>query len=146
MKIGLVGCVKSKQSGDAPARELYVSALFRGRRSYVERTCDRWFVLSAKHGLVEPEQVLAPYDEALARAPVAQRRRWSEEVLAALRERLGDLGQHDFDIHAGAAYRDHGLEDGLRRAGARVDVPARGLRQGPQLRFYNQATSTIRRD
>jgi hypothetical protein len=48
MRIGLVGCVKSKRSQAAPARELYSSPLFRGRRDWVERTCDRWFVLSAK--------------------------------------------------------------------------------------------------
>jgi hypothetical protein len=65
MRVGLVGCVKSKQSQAAPARELYVSPLFRGRRAWVERTCDRWFILSAKHGLVEPDRVLAPYDEIL---------------------------------------------------------------------------------
>lgn len=44
------------------------SALFRGRRAYVERTCDRWFVLSAKYGLVESETVVAPYDQTLTKA------------------------------------------------------------------------------
>lgn len=57
MRVGLVGCVKSKRSQAAP--ELYVLPLFRGRRAWVKRTCDCWFVLSAKHGLVEPGRVLA---------------------------------------------------------------------------------------
>lgn len=63
MKVGLVGCVKSKRGTAAPARDLYTSALFRGRRRYVELTCDRWFILSARHGLVEPEEILEPYDD-----------------------------------------------------------------------------------
>jgi hypothetical protein len=50
MRIGLVGCVKGKRSRPAPARELYTSALFLGRRAFVEATCERWFILSAKHG------------------------------------------------------------------------------------------------
>jgi hypothetical protein len=60
MRVGLVGCVKTKQPRVAPAQELYTSPLFRRRRAWVERTCDRWFILSAKHGLVEPGRVLAP--------------------------------------------------------------------------------------
>lgn len=139
MRVGLVGCVKSKKLEPAPARELYISHLFRGRRAYVERTCDRWFILSARHGLVEPDQVLAPYDEALKDAPVRRRRQWSQDVLTELQARLGDLGVHEFELHAGAVYRDHGLEEGLRRAEARVDVPARGLSMGPQLRFYKRS-------
>ncbi|HWO69164.1 MAG TPA: hypothetical protein VNP94_00195, partial [Actinomycetota bacterium] len=46
MRIGLVGCVKSKRARPAPARDLYTSPLFRGARRFVERSCDRWFVLS----------------------------------------------------------------------------------------------------
>jgi hypothetical protein len=41
-RVGLVGCVKSKQPRRARAADLYTSALFRGRRSFVESTCDRW--------------------------------------------------------------------------------------------------------
>jgi len=42
MRIGLVGCVKQKALVAAPAAELYVSPLFRARRTDVERSCDRW--------------------------------------------------------------------------------------------------------
>ncbi|WP_328596834.1 riboflavin synthase, partial [Agromyces humi] len=34
----------------APARDLYVSQLFRKSSAYVEWNCDAWFILSAKHG------------------------------------------------------------------------------------------------
>jgi hypothetical protein len=50
-RLGLVGCVKGKLPA-AAAAELYTSPLFRFRRAYVERTCDSWYVLFAKHGLV----------------------------------------------------------------------------------------------
>jgi hypothetical protein len=46
----------------APARELYVSQLFKKASAYAELTCDRWYVLSAKHGLVHPDTVIEPYD------------------------------------------------------------------------------------
>jgi hypothetical protein len=50
----LVSCVKSKLSRSAPARTLYTSAWFRKVRDIVEKSGARWFVLSARHGLVAP--------------------------------------------------------------------------------------------
>jgi hypothetical protein len=61
----------------APARDLFSSPLFLGRRSSVERTCGQWFVLSAEHGLVDPDTVLSPYDVRLADAAVGERRAWA---------------------------------------------------------------------
>lgn len=136
MRIGLIGCVKSKRTSPAPAGDLYTSALFRGRRAAVEASCDRWFVLSALHGLIPPEEVLEPYDLALTGLPVAARREWSSHVLSALGEELGELAAYDYEVHAGAAYIEYGLIDGLRDAGASVDLPVAGLALGQQLAWY----------
>jgi hypothetical protein len=119
MKIGLVGCVKQKRAVAASAEDLYTSPLFCGRRRYVERTCDDWFILSAKHGLVDKDQVLEPYDVTLKTASTGERRQWSRGVLAALGARLGDLSSMTFEIHAGSEYRDCGLPSGLVVAGDR---------------------------
>jgi hypothetical protein len=136
MRIGLVGCVKSKRPTACAARDLYSSPLFLGRRRWVERTCDEWFVLSAKHGLLQPEEVIEPYDVSLVDAPVDVRRSWARSVIEALRQQLGDLSSVTFEVHAGSAYRDHGLVADLRYAGAAVEIPAKGLAQGDQLAFY----------
>lgn len=135
-RIGLVGCVKGKQSHAAPAAELYTSALFKGRCRWVAQTCDRWFILSAKHGLVAPTDLLEPYDETLNAKGRAERRAWSQTVLDDLAARLGDLHGRAFEIHAGASYGDFGLRDGLLRAGATVEIPTEHLRQGEQRALY----------
>jgi endonuclease-3 len=135
-RIGLVGCVKSKATSPAPAQELYTSAMFHGRRAYVERSCDRWFVLSAKHGLVDPDEIIEPYDVSLKDQPVSARAQWAGGVVTELERRVGPLGRFEFEIHAGSAYRDHGLVDALRRAGAGVSIPAEGMSQGQQLALY----------
>jgi uncharacterized protein DUF6884 len=137
MRVGLVGCVKTKLPHSAPAKDLYTSPLFRGRRAFVECTCDRWFILSAKHGLVDPEVNLAPYDETLSQAS-RRERSWASRVLATLKERLGDLNSHTFEIHAGSMYADHGLKAGLHESGAHVETPAAGLTLGQQLAFYRR--------
>jgi hypothetical protein len=139
VRVGLVSCSKAKLDHAAPARELYSkSALFRGARCHVERTCDRWFVLSAKHGLVKPEQVLEPYNQTLNDASPAERRAWSATVLAQLQAELGDLRGTTFEAHAGAAYLYFGLADGLIRLGAGVENPLDGLGLGKRLQFYGE--------
>lgn len=136
MRVGLVGCVKDKASVALPAEDLYTSTLFAGRRRYVERTCDMWFVLSARHGLLEPTTTVEPYDETLKTKGRAERRRWTESVLDQLDTALGELAGLTFEIHAGAEYRDHGLAAGLIARGAALEVPAAGMRIGEQLAFY----------
>lgn len=139
MRIGLVGCVKEKRSEAAPARELYRSQLFLGRMAWVERTCDRWFILSALHGLVDPGEVLAPYDATLKDMSTGRRREWSQRVLHELEEAVGPLEAHVYEIHAGAEYVEYGLAEGLLRRGAQVERPMQGLRLGEQLAAYAAA-------
>jgi hypothetical protein len=138
VRVGLVGCVKTKRQEAAPAQDLYVSPLFRSRRSYVEGTCDRWFILSAKHGLVPPDEVLNPYEDSLNEKSAAAKRDWATSVLTQLRAALG-VGGTTFEIHAGSSYRNFGLVELLRQGGATVEIPAEHLSQGEQLAFYGQS-------
>jgi hypothetical protein len=89
--VPLVGCVKGKLGHPAPARDLYTSALFRKERDYAIRSGLPWFVLSAKHGLVAPPIVLAPYDLRLSKTARRYRREWGQRVLIQLREKAGPL-------------------------------------------------------
>ena len=62
-RIYLVSCVSQKLSHPAPAQNLYTSAWFQKARSFVLKSGSPWYILSAEHGLVHPEQVLAPYEK-----------------------------------------------------------------------------------
>jgi hypothetical protein len=135
-RVGLVGCVKAKRSVPAPARDLYTSALFAGRRRYVEATCDEWWILSAEHGLVDPDTELAPYDLALKNQSPAARRVWSQVVLAAIDGHLCLKPGTVVEIHAGSEYRDFGLVHGLEDRGCVVVVPTAHMGIGKQLQFY----------
>lgn len=135
-RVGLVGCVKAKRRGAAPARELYSSALFVARRRYVENSCDEWWILSAKYGVLDLDEVIAPYDMTLAGLSASERYQWSLGVLEALDRRVGLVSGDVVEVHAGSLYRDSGLVDGLLVRGVTVEVPAKGLGIGEQLRFY----------
>ena len=112
-RIGLVGCVKEKAAVAQAAKDLYVSVLFAGRRSYVEQSSGDWWVLSAKHGLVHPNEVLAPYDVTLKDVGRPARRSWSKKLLLVIDERIQPRQGDVFEIHAGAEYREFGLAGGV---------------------------------
>lgn len=63
--IALVACSAGKLATAAPARDLYTGHTFKLARAWAERFADAWFILSALHGVVEPGQVLEPYDATL---------------------------------------------------------------------------------
>jgi hypothetical protein len=63
--IYLVSCVRRKCTGTHRARDLYVSNWFRAARAVVEATGCPWFILSAKHALLHPEEMVQDYDLAL---------------------------------------------------------------------------------
>jgi len=131
--VGLIGCVKKKGRESTQARNLYQSALFVGRVRFVERSCDAWWVLSALHGLLAPDQDVAPYDLTLSGMSAEERYQWSVMVLAAIDRHAGLEVGDVVEVHAGALYRDSGLVDGLLARGLRVEVPTRGLGIGEQL-------------
>jgi hypothetical protein len=134
-RVLLLGCVKLKHTRSLPAQDLYRSPLWVRRRAYAESRGYPWMTLSAKHGLVDPKQPLAPYDLALTDLRAEAQRRWGERVVSALRTRFGSLSAITFEVHAGAAYR-RAIEPGLVAEGARLVAPLAGLALRAQLAWY----------
>jgi hypothetical protein len=64
-RVLLLGCVKLKREHRAPAKDLYRSPLWVRRRAFAQASGHPWLILSAKHGLVDPDTRLEPYDLAL---------------------------------------------------------------------------------
>ena len=133
----LVGCVKKKLDVPAPARELYTSPLFRKERAYAEQAGVPWFVLSAEHGLVAPDEVLAPYDLRLSKTSRDYRRAWGARVVERLGEVVGPISGKTVEVHAGSAYTDS-IRDLLIREGATVVEPLAGLPMGARLAWYGR--------
>ena len=116
--------------GRQPAKELYVSDWFRKARAYVERQGERWYILSAEHGLIFPDTVITPYDNTLNRASVRERCAWARRVMKGLKEVVAPGDRVVFI--AGARYREF-LVPELLRMGAEVEIPMEGMRIGEQL-------------
>jgi hypothetical protein len=134
-RIALVSCVKSKRTSASPARDLYISPLFRGLRRYAEANADEWHILSAKYGLLAPERVVEPYELTLNKMPKPDRDAWAGKV----KSQLGAVLPSDAEVLllAGTRYREE-LEPYLRERGHTVIVPLRGLSMGRQLSWLNR--------
>ena len=91
VRVGLVGCAKTKRSQPCAARELYASDLFRAALRYAELATDETYILSARHELVRPDDVVAPYDETLAGKGKRGRLAWGDRVVERLAARLSGL-------------------------------------------------------
>jgi hypothetical protein len=128
----LVSCVARKAATTMPAHELYQSDWFRKAKRYVLQRIqpgDRWFILSAEHHLVNPLQIIAPYNSTLLDMPYAKRQIWAQKVLTQLHPELNE-GDRIVAL-AGERYREF-LEPALVSIGYAVKVPMRGMGIGKQ--------------
>ena len=83
--------------------------------------------------------MVAPYDLALKSLGRADRRRWSQQVLRSIDELVKVQPGDVVEFHAGAEYREFGLETGLMNRGCEIENPTLGMGIGIQLRFYKEA-------
>ncbi len=77
MNVALVACCSKKLTRTVAARDLYVSTLFKKAAAYA-RTFDAWYVLSAKYGLVAPDEVIDPYNQTLLKMKRSERQAWGK--------------------------------------------------------------------
>lgn len=105
MRVGLIGCGKEKLKHPAPASELYVGSFFKLCKQWITKPgrVDEWGILSAKHGLVMPDDVYEPYDQSLWGLTTSERRAWAVMVRGQI---VAEWGRENiFMILAGAHYR-----------------------------------------
>lgn len=131
----VVGCVAGKGREPARARELYCSPLWDRRRAYAEASGLPWLIYSAWHGLVEPDQVIAPYEESLAKG--RDRKRRSRRLARPAAAEIARKGAKLVELHMGADYyRD--LKAELEARGVHVVLPLGVRAIGEQLAWYNR--------
>lgn len=131
MNVGLVACCAGKRGFACEAQHLYCSPLFMLSAS-AARTLDDWGILSAKHGLVLPREVLAPYEETLNDMPELSRKEWAAKTSAALRKKWPAAR---FVVFAGDRYQS--ALDGFDWVDA-----LRGLPIGKRLKALKEGTWT----
>ena len=102
--IYLISCCKEKLNFAAKAKDLYQSEGFKKRLSEAfSHNPDEILILSAKHHIVELDQVLEPYDVCLSNQTTGEQKKWAEICLADLSSRF-NLKEDRFIILANEDY------------------------------------------
>jgi len=136
--IGLVSCSKTKQKYASKAQELYTSTLFKKALAYAEKHYDKVFILSAKYGLADLNQLLEPYDVTLKNLTYKERHHWGFKVVKGLDERGLLRPGVEIYFHAGALYRVPIITHLHTRRGIKTNTPLQGLGIGKQLAWYKE--------
>ena len=84
------------------------SALFRKAFEYSRRHYDSVAILSAKFGLLLPDEEIEPYELTLNTMGKSQRKKWSVRVLNQLEAKIGLGNIEEVYFHAGMKYRRRG--------------------------------------
>lgn len=133
MRVILIGCGAAKlnlpQGRTAAAKDLYTGGLFRKRRRYAESSGERWFIVSAHFGLLEPEEHIYRYNVRLTQEMAHT---WALRVRGQLLYHAPDVST--LEIHAGEPYASELAMKMMRTC--EVVTPLQGLGIGKQLRWY----------
>jgi len=126
-RVVLIGSAGETAPGPVPVADLFRSDGFVRAREQAVRSGSPWFVLSAKHGLLEPDDVVAPYGVTLGDASTVFRSAWGEWVAAQLGERV-QLQGATVEVHGGVDFAQP-LRQPLARRGAALELPLPGTWQ-----------------
>ena len=100
----LISCTKSKRISPCEAQLLYdKSTKFKKSLAYAKAISDDIYVISAKHGLISLDTIIAPYDETLKGQKQKIKTAWGNRVANQISE-LYDVNKTKFLILAGRDY------------------------------------------
>lgn len=126
-----IACSKTKRSWECPARDLYQGELFRKAMLVVPSYFPNTYILSAKYGVVHPEEKIAPYNLTLKNMTATERKEWAAKVRRQMKERMLP---EPFVFFTGVLYCE----------GFSGYTPLKGLTLGRQLRWFNQRLLELR--
>lgn len=138
--ICLVSDSKSQRHMKSLAENLFSSALFQKSKAYATTKCTRWYILSARYGLIEPNQLIEPYGMMFDDLPGEQKFKWGQQVLASiLQQRI--VTYDVIVLLAGASYQAY-LLPVLQARRYTVETPLKGLSAVDQLAWLERATKS----
>lgn len=124
----LISCSKLKRQYPCEARLLYdESNLFNKSLAYAQSISKNIYVLSAKHGLVHLDDIIAPYDESLLNKSSDELSVWGKNTAKQISDKY-DISKTEFIILAGQNYYKP-----LRPYIPNINLPLIGLPIGERL-------------
>ncbi len=135
-KVGLIGCVKTKQAFACAAGDLYTSPLFTLSVEWLKNQgVTEWYILSAEHGLLHPSTVVAPYEKALSKMSKWEHGEWCGKIHTQVKKVFSE--DQEFVVLGGSLY-----------AGPltyyKSEFPLKGMGLGQRLAFLKNGAKVAR--
>ena len=102
--IAIVNCVNKKHPGKQQAQDLYYGRSWDAKIAFVKQTYDKWYILSAKYGLIEPTTIIEPYNISFKKDTrflnhdntneVVNIKEWGEKVVNQVNNLNGEIHFH----------------------------------------------------
>jgi hypothetical protein len=130
----LIGCAKIKADVPSPASDLYISPGFRTAWSWALNTGHPTAILSAKHGVLMPEEIVDPYDTYIKEITPSE----LETLVAKVRNQLSQFPARDFIVLGGEDYVNL-----VREACPDADIhdPLHRFKQGPRIPWLRMSNN-----
>ena len=107
-KIALLSCTKDKLPYKSKVKDLYSASIyFKNTLQKIQKeNFDYIYVISAKHGVLELNQEINPYDFTLSQLKVLEKRDWARSILNQLKEKNIDIIKNNFYSFLDKEYLD----------------------------------------
>lgn len=135
MRLYLIGCGKEKKDGIHKAKDLYDSGYFKLKKEYVERHGFQYYILSAEHGLLNPEKEIEKYNKQMKDLSKEDLKTWVANVVSDL-SKIADNNGVKYIFLAGRDYWNP-LIDKLGKE--QCELPLAHLRIGKQMEYLKEA-------
>lgn len=138
MRLCLISCTKRKKNYKCKASEMYSeSDWFREAFEYAKNNYDVVGILSAKYKFLLPDDIIEPYDKSLREFEDRERRKWAEDVIKLIDQRIGLNNIKECHIFAGKMYWEH-LAKILEEKGIKCEIPLKGMGIRRQKKWFKQ--------
>lgn len=134
--IVFLSCTKKKRDYKCEAQEMYQeSQWFKGGLRYAHSlNPDKVYILSAKYGLLEEEDIIEPYEKTLVSARDNEIRKWSAMVAKQISKKGIDRNQKAVFL-CGKNYRKY-----IKNLFPNNTAPLKHLGIGKQMAFFKEHT------
>jgi cytoplasmic iron level regulating protein YaaA (DUF328/UPF0246 family) len=130
MTVVIINCSKKKNSGKMMASDLYCGKMFKGALKYAKTYNRPIFILSAKYGLIQLDDVIEDYNLKITMLNKAEKLKWTKLVLIQWRILIKD---YESVVFLCSEEYSKLIIPNIRN---KYLLPLKGLTMGYQLQFF----------
>ena len=130
----LLMCGKNKEKYKTKAKNLYNSERFKLSLEYANTLANEKniFILSAKHGLVELETELIPYDKSVYDMTIIEKTEWVKMIITKIKSKM------NLDIYNFVFLTDDFYCEYFPQYLKNVEMPLQGLIQSDHIKWFKE--------